>query len=129
MNIVDYDKIEIIFEEFSIILPANVIEKLEVEKVETLIEAKYNPEDNYNVYIVINRPLAEKIWEKTYQKDLYWYETLTDCVNNQSIYNIKIGKGKEWKTYSLVWSYTEFTNEYQRIGIIDDKIMIRIKEM
>lgn len=59
-----------------------------------------------------------------------YYESLADCINSQSIYDINIYKvDKQIETYSPVWSYTEFTNEYQRIGITNDKIMIRIKEM
>lgn len=57
------------------------------------------------------------------------YETLADCINDNSIYNIMIYKGEQKETYSLVCSYTRFTNEYQRIGITYDKIMIRIKEI
>ena len=57
------------------------------------------------------------------------YETLADCINNNSIYNIIIYKGEQKETYSPVWSYTRFTNEYQKIGITGDKIMIRIKEI
>lgn len=64
MNITDYDKIQLEFEEFSIMLPKSIIEKFEVNKVEQLIEAKYNPEDEYEEYLVINRILAEKFWEK-----------------------------------------------------------------
>lgn len=57
------------------------------------------------------------------------YETLADCINNNSIYDIMIYRGMQKETYSPIWSYTRFTNEYQRIGITDDKIMIRIKEI
>ncbi|MCI8999510.1 MAG: hypothetical protein HFJ26_00885 [Clostridia bacterium] len=64
MNITDYDKIQLEFEEFGIMLPKSIIEKFEVNKVEQLIEAKYNPEDEYEEYLVINRILAEKFWEK-----------------------------------------------------------------
>lgn len=64
MDIINYDKIELEFEEFSLILPSNIIEKFQIEKVEQLIEKKYDPEDIYNVYIVINRILAEDIWKK-----------------------------------------------------------------
>ena len=64
MNITDYDKIQLEFEEFSIMLPKNIIEKFEVKKVEQLIEAKYNPEDEYEEYLVINRILVEEFWEK-----------------------------------------------------------------
>lgn len=64
MNITDYDKIELVFEEFSINLTKEMIVKFQAEKVEQFIEAKYNPEDRYNVYIVINRILGEKVWKK-----------------------------------------------------------------
>jgi len=64
MDIIDYDKIEIEFDDFSIVLDRNVIEKFQVQKAEQFIEAKYEPEDKYNVYIVINRTLAEKIWQE-----------------------------------------------------------------
>lgn len=57
------------------------------------------------------------------------YKNLADCINENSIYNIMIYKGKQKEIYSPVWSYTEFTNECQKIGITNDKIMIRIKEM
>lgn len=58
------------------------------------------------------------------------YESLADCINDNSIYEVNIYKdGKQIETYSPVWSYTEFTNEYQRTGITDEKIMISIKEM
>ncbi len=57
------------------------------------------------------------------------YKTLADCINENSIYSIRLYKGEQKETYSPVWSYTRFTNEYQKIGITDDKIMIRIKEM
>ena len=45
------------------------------------------------------------------------------------IYDIRLYTGEQKETYSPVWSYTEFTNEYQRLGITDDKIMIRIKRI
>jgi hypothetical protein len=64
MEIIDYDKIELVFEEFSIILPRNTIEKFQIDKVEQFIEAKYNSRDEYNVYIVINEVVGEKVWEK-----------------------------------------------------------------
>lgn len=64
MDIKDYDKIKLQFEECSIMLPRKNIEKLQVEKVEQLIEAKYNPEDRYNIYIVVNRELAEEEWKR-----------------------------------------------------------------
>lgn len=64
MDIKDYEKIELVFEEFGVILPSNIIEKFQITKVEQLIEEKYNPEDEYEVYIVINRILAEDIWKK-----------------------------------------------------------------
>ena len=57
------------------------------------------------------------------------YKTLADCINENSIYNIFLYRGEQKETYSPVWSYTRFTNEYQKIGITKDKIMIRIKEM
>ena len=64
MDIKDYEKIELVFEEFGVILPNNIIEKFQITKVEQLIEKKYNPEDEYELYIVINRILAEDIWKK-----------------------------------------------------------------
>ena len=64
MDIKDYDKIKLQFEECSIMLTRKNIEKLQVEKVEQLIEAKYNPEDRYNIYIVVNRELAEEEWKR-----------------------------------------------------------------
>lgn len=58
------------------------------------------------------------------------YKSLADCFSqNNSIYDIALYKGEQKEIYSPVWSYTEFTNEYQRIGITDDKIMIRIKQI
>lgn len=58
------------------------------------------------------------------------YNSLTDCINSNSIYGINLYKGENTiERYSPVWSYTEFTNEYQRIGVAEDKIMIRIKEL
>lgn len=64
MDITNYDKIELEFEDCSIILPISVIEKFQVQKVEQFIEKKYNPEDEYNVYITIHRRLAEDFWRK-----------------------------------------------------------------
>lgn len=64
MNIIDYDKIEFVFEDFNLIFPTNIIDKFEVNKVQTLIEKKYNPNDEYDIYIVINRMLAEILWKK-----------------------------------------------------------------
>lgn len=64
MEIKDYEKIELVFEEFGLILPNNVIEKFQITKVEQLIEKKYTQEDVYNMYIVINRIVAEEIWKK-----------------------------------------------------------------
>lgn len=64
MDIKDYEKIELMFEEFGLILPNNVIEKFQITKVEQLIEKKYNQEDVYDMYIVINRIVAEEIWKK-----------------------------------------------------------------
>lgn len=64
MDIKDYEKIELEFEEFGVILPSNVIEKFQVKKINQLIEAKYNPDDEYDIYIVINRILAEEIWKR-----------------------------------------------------------------
>lgn len=58
-----------------------------------------------------------------------YYKTLADCINENSIYDIRLYKGEQKEIYSPVWSYTEFTNEYQRIGITNDKIIIRIKEI
>lgn len=57
------------------------------------------------------------------------YKSLADCINENSIYDIITYKGEQKETYSPIWSYTRFTNEYQRIGITNEKIMIRIKEM
>lgn len=58
------------------------------------------------------------------------YESLADCINSNCIYDISIYKGKKLiETYSPIWSYTEFNNEYQKIGITNDKILIRIKEI
>lgn len=59
-----------------------------------------------------------------------YYISLTDCINSNSIYDISIYKeGKKVENYSPVWSYTRFTNEYQKIGITNDKILIRIREI
>lgn len=58
-----------------------------------------------------------------------YYKTFADCINENSIYDIRLYTGEQKETYSPVWSYTEFTNEYQRLGITDDKIMIRIKRI
>lgn len=131
MDITDYDKIKLEFEEFSTVLEKNVIEKFNVDKVEQLIEAKYEPEDLYDIYIVINRILAEEAWQKNINKtsnELY-YKTLTECINSNSIYNVYLYKGEKITKYAPVWSYTEFNNEYQKIGITDEKIIIRIKEI
>jgi len=68
MDIKDYEKIELGFEEFGLIFPINVIEKFQITKVEQLIQKKYNPEDVYDMYIVINRILAEEIWKKEASK-------------------------------------------------------------
>jgi len=58
------------------------------------------------------------------------YKSLASCINSQSIFAINIYKeDKKIKTYSPVWSYTRFTNKYQKIGITDDKILIHIKEI
>ena len=137
MIVTNYDKIELQFEECSIILTSNVIEKFQVDKVEQFIEKKYNPENEYNVYIVINRILAEEVWEKelanTFKGFLQTgtpeYDSLTECISENSIYDITIYKGEQKIAYSPVWSYTEFTNKYQHIGITDDKIMIRIVDI
>ena len=147
MNIDNYEKIELVFEEFSIILPKEMIEKFEINKVEQLIEAKYNPEDEYEVYIVINRILAEQMWKKEIKNNfneispipnsIYLiglngkiiYTQFSECINSNSIYDINTYKnGEKLNTYSPVWSYTEFENKYQRIGITEEKVMIRIKE-
>lgn len=64
MDIKNYDKIELAFEEFSIILSKDIIEKFQIEKVEQFIEAQYNPEDEYNVYIVIDRIRGEEVWKE-----------------------------------------------------------------
>lgn len=64
MEIKDYEKIELEFGEYSIILPSCVVEKFQAKKIEQFIEKKYNPEDEYEVYIVFNRILAEEIWKK-----------------------------------------------------------------
>ena len=68
MDIKEYDKMELQFEEVTIMLPGYVIEKFQVQKVEQFIEKRYNPEEEYEVYIVINRILAEEIWTKEIQK-------------------------------------------------------------
>lgn len=130
MDIFDYDKIELIFEEYGIMLPKSIIEKFQVDKVETLIEAKYDPEDEYNVYIAINRILAEKFWKEEGLEKETSCHTLTECIQMNSIYDIRIYQDNNLiKKYSPIWSYTEFNNEHQRIGITDDKILIRIKEI
>lgn len=146
MDVKDYEKIELQFEDTAIILPSNVIEKFQVQKIEQFIEKKYDSENEYDVYIVINRILAEEIWKNEISKkmegivtpktntlinldSMLQYKTLADCINKNSIYNIVIFKGKQKETYSPVWSYTQFTNEYQKIGITNDKIMIHIKEI
>ena len=64
MDIKNYEKIELEFEDYSITLPSSVVEKFQAQKIEQLIEKKYNPEDEYEVYIVFNRILAEEIWKK-----------------------------------------------------------------
>lgn len=148
MNINDYDKIELQFEEFHLTIPKEFIEKFQIDKVEQLIEKKYNPEDIYNVYIVINRTQLEERFEKELQENsdeiekdsafydsstknmILQYKNLTECINSNHIYDINIYKDKKIiGTYSPVWSYTEFENEYQRIGITKEKIIIRIKEL
>ncbi|MCI8273006.1 MAG: hypothetical protein HFJ55_02855 [Clostridia bacterium] len=63
------------------------------------------------------------------QTDIPEYSSLTECISKNSIYNIITYKGEQKEVYSPVWSYTEFTNEYQKIGITDEKILIRIKEI
>ena len=146
MNIINYDKIEIQFEDVTIILPTSVIQKFEIQKIEQLIEKRYNPENEYEIYIVINRILAEEIWKKEITNKFNgiakeWtillinsdgtpkYKTLADCINENSIYSIILYKGEQKEIYSPIWSNTQFTNKYQRVGITNDKIMIRIKEM
>lgn len=131
MEIVDYDKIKLHFEEINLIFPRNVIEKFQVDKVEQLIEKKYITEEIYDVYIVINRKLAEEIWEEEISSQYNGiYETLVECINSNYIYDIIIYKDEKIiGTFSPVWSYTEFENENQRIGITNDKIIIRIKEL
>lgn len=58
------------------------------------------------------------------------YKSLADCIKSNSIYDIKIYKDEKLlETFSPVWSYTEFDNEYQKIGITKDKILIRIVEL
>ena len=148
MNINDYDEIELQFEEFHLTIPKEFIEKFQIDKVEQLIEKKYNPEDIYNAYIVINRTQLEEMFKKELQENsgeietnIYFYDsvnkntilqykTLTECINSNYIYDINLYKDKKRiGTYSPVWSYTEFENEYQRIGITNDKIIIRIKKV
>ena len=147
MDIKDYEKIEIHFEDVVITFPNSVIERFQVQNVEQFIEKKYNPEDEYNIYIVINRILAEKIWKEEKAKKFEgiateWvgfillnkdgtakYNTLAEFINNDYIYKIVTYNGEEKKEYNPVWTYTQFVNGYQRIGITDDKIMIHIKEM
>lgn len=58
------------------------------------------------------------------------YESLADCINSNYIYDISTYKEEKLiETYSPIWSYTEFNNEYQKIGITNDKILIHIKEI
>ncbi len=59
-------KIELVFEEFGVILPNNIIEKFQITKVEQLIEKNITQKMNIEVYIVINRILAEDIWKKSH---------------------------------------------------------------
>lgn len=137
MNINNFDKIEIDFEETSIILPSFVIEKFQAEKVEQLIEKKYEPEDIYNIYIVFKRQLLEKIWEDELSKKVFInlknkpiYKDVVECLKCEHIYSIHIyKKDKKLKTYNIAWSLTEFNNENQKIGVTDDKILIRIIDL
>ncbi len=143
MKIKDYDYLGLEFEEFSVMIPNNVIEKFEIEKVDQLIEKKYNPEDIYNVYIVINRKLLEKLWNEEHDNlfkgipfkilagnPRFKYKSFTNCITDNHIYEIETYKDEKiLQKYSPVWSYTEFKNEYQKNGITDEKIIIRIKEI
>lgn len=70
--------------------PKNCIEKFQITKAEQLIEKKYNAEDEYNIYLVINRTLAEEIWNKKLIGELQPYKSLTDCFQSNAIYNIII---------------------------------------
>lgn len=90
MNIIDYDKIELQFEDVTIMLPTSVIEKFEIQKVEQLIEKKYNPEDEYEVYIVINRILAEEIWKEESLKKFKRNSSRMGSNVNKSRWNTKI---------------------------------------
>lgn len=115
----EYDKIELQFEEFSVNISYNAIKKFQTKKVEQFIEPQYNPEDIYNIYMVIDRILAE-------QED----KLIVNKINSNSIYSILLYKDeKEIKRYEPVWTYTQFTNNYQKIGITDELIIIRIKEI
>lgn len=82
MNITDYDKIEIKFENVSLMLPREVIEKFQVDKIEQLVEAKYHPQDEYDMYIVINRTQAEEVWKKEvlnkFERNSKWMAYRTD---------------------------------------------------
>jgi len=130
MDNIEYDKIELQFEEFSIMLPNSTIEKFQIEKVEQLIEKKYETQEVYNVYIVINKILAEAAWDKELEDIRSYYKTFTDCINSNYIYEInRYKEDKIVETILPVWTYTQFKNEYQKIGITNDKIIIRIKEI
>lgn len=130
MDNIEYDKIEFQFEEFSIMLPNSTIEKFRIEKVEQLIEKKYEAEEVYNVYIVVNKILAEEAWNKELEDLKAYYKSFTDCINSNYIYEINIYKDyKIVENILPVWTYTQFKNEYQKIGITKDKIIIRIKEI
>lgn len=143
----EYDSIQLELEDFNIILPSTVIEKLEVDKVEQFIESKYNPSDLYNIYLVINRKLGEEVWKEAKVKGFDgmvtgWkiavidsdgtpeYQSLADCIASNSIYRIELFKGTESvQSYDPVWTNTQFTNGNQRTGVTDEKIIIRIKEV
>jgi hypothetical protein len=59
-----------------------------------------------------------------------YYNSLAECINSQSIYEINIYKKNNKVENCLpVWTYTKFNNDYQKIGITDEKIMIRIVEI
>jgi len=59
-----------------------------------------------------------------------FYKSLGDCINSNFIYDATTWKnGKLTGIITPVWSDTEFINEYQKIEITDDKIIIDIKEI
>lgn len=65
---IDYENVVLEFEECSVKLPADIIEKFQTQKVEQFIEKKYNPEDEFDIYIVINRILAEELWKNEFEE-------------------------------------------------------------